>query len=129
MQKAGFLMMRLKFSVTKPTMWHMSVSMTKTRICLGYAVTAQLICAFLYTYTKSMISHDMILKVFPEGNFGYFSLQSFLPLSIRTFTVRSITITIAVPSTSQLSLFMRKLVFGVSDQVRHKPVCTATEGD
>ena len=26
-----------------------------------------------------------------------------------------------------LSLVVRKLVFGVSDQVRHKPSCTATE--
>ena len=28
---------------------------------------------------------------------------------------------------SLLSLDMRKLVFGVSDKVRHKPGCTATE--
>ena len=30
---------------------------------------------------------------------------------------------------SQLSLVMRKPVFGVSDQVRHKPGCTKTEDD
>ena len=29
--------------------------------------------------------------------------------------------------TSNLSLVVRKPVFGVSDQVRHKPSCTATE--
>ena len=28
---------------------------------------------------------------------------------------------------SHMSLVVRKPVFGVSDQVRHKPVCTATE--
>ena len=29
----------------------------------------------------------------------------------------------------QLSLLMRKLVFGVSDQVQHKPGCAITEDD
>ena len=33
------------------------------------------------------------------------------------------------PNNIEMSLVVRKPVFGVSDQVRHKPGCTATEDD
>ena len=52
------------------------------------------------------------------------SLSSTAPLMFRTILLKAGKFS---HMEAQMSLVLRKPVFGVSDQVRHKPGCTATE--
>ena len=64
--------------------------------------SGQLICTFVFAYAKCKFSHDEA-QMAMGLSFGYRSKRD------------------------EMSLFVRKPVFGVSDLVRHKPGCTGTE--
>ena len=80
--------------------------MAKTKALISFAITAKLICVFVFAYAKSRFSHDAahIIHVFKfEGA------------------------DVDRVSKSYLSCIMRKTVLRISDQVRHKLGCTAIE--
>ena len=64
-----------------------TIQVAKTKALISFAVTAKLICVFVFAYAKIRFSHDA----------------------------------------AYISLVMRKHVFRVPNQVRHKPPCSAAE--
>ena len=90
----------------------------KIKTLISCAVTAKLICVFVFAYAKSSFSNDAANMMVE-----YFSAKP-----------RSGLIIEHVAGLQNSSKFSRpieprceKTVFGVSDQVRHKPGCTARE--
>ena len=105
----------------------------KTKTLISCAVSLQLICVFVFTYAKSRFSHDAAHIVsassnnYPDqfsgrgSNFGSGSRQR---VDVSLYSI----IDYHTDSSKHMSLVVRKPVFGVSDQVPHKPGCTATDG-
>ena len=88
----------------------------KTKALINCTVTMQLICAFVFAYAKSRFSLAAAqLILYYLRSFFLFLVHSFY------FKIKSVS------GLFEMSLAVRKPVFAVSDQVRHKPGCTAIE--
>ena len=70
-------------------------------------------------------------SLFLSGNVKILSIQvtesAIVPLFYHAYAVNVGFRVVKNDVSDEMSLVVRKLVFGVSDQVRHKPGCTTTE--
>ena len=123
--------------------------MAKTKALISFAVTAKLICVFVFAYAKIRFSHDpahkyidIFSRAIREAYIQNGGNDQILINQLRQMEqdARDLeedmkrrqqekpkgTLVIEL-SHYNMSLVVRKPVFGVSDQVRHKQGCTITE--
>ena len=116
----------------------------KTKTQISFAVTAKLISAFVFA-TRIVQSLYLLNTKFQASSYlpglcgtwsetpktGFLTTRLiFVQLNLCLFLNSCLTEPLCwalCPAKTQISLVVRKPVFGVSDQVRHKPGCTTTQ--
>ena len=97
----------------------------KTKALISFAVTAKMICVFVFAYVKCWFSHGAAQLWLSKDSFVQYICPKCLMKcnkSIFYYFVLKISFLCMI-----LSRVVRNPAFGVSDQFRHKPGCTDTE--
>ena len=87
-----------------------TIRVAKTKALIGFAVTAKLICVFVFAYADCWFSHDLVPYI--ADLFRHSILLSITYLNMLM---------------ENISLRRRKYKICVSYQIWHKPACTVTE--